>query len=203
MSSDLTSQHPNLVVREQPKAMPDPAPAMDEGKTDMAKTMEDMVDSAMDKAKDMAEAVGDVIEDAAESAMDMAKSMGAAMGKAAMADAPGPVVGFVVITEGPGMGAFAPLYDGVNDIGSAPERSVALTFGDGGISPESHAIIAYDARNQMFQLNQTGQRVLVRHNDNSVLGPVALENGDMIEISKTKLRFVPVCGKDFAWPEEN
>lgn len=196
MTADLTSQHPNLVVREMPKVAK-PAADAEAAPAEMpAETAMDMPDTGTSDDAEMHDAMPDMANDMAK---DMAKDM-----PAEIADAPtDPVVGFLVVVAGPGKGSFAPLFDGVNDIGSGPDRMVSLAFGDDAISPESHAIVVYDARAQMFQLNHTGQRVVVRHNGASVLGPVALDNGDEIEISKTTLRFVQLCGKDFAWPEEN
>jgi hypothetical protein len=121
----------------------------------------------------------------------------------AMKSAPmvAPVVGWLVVTAGPGRGASAGLLAGMNPIGRGDENAVQLDYGDDTISREPHAFVTYDDETRMFHLSHGGKTNLVRLNDAPVLSSETLKTGDTIRIGATSLRFVALCGVDFDWSD--
>ncbi len=115
--------------------------------------------------------------------------------------APGidPVVGWLVVVDGPGKGASRTVHYGQNAVGRGPGQRIALDFGDDQISREAHAYVVYDERKRQFFVNHGGRTNLVRRNGEPVMAPVALAALDVIEIGRTKLQFVPFCGPGFDW----
>lgn len=111
-------------------------------------------------------------------------------------------VGWIVVTKGPGRGASYELPSGVSQIGRGADQSVRLDFGDNSISRDNHAAIAFDDEQQKFFLGHGGKSNLVRLNGMPVLSTEALTHGDSIRIGETTLRFVALCGADFAWNAE-
>ncbi len=113
-----------------------------------------------------------------------------------------PVAGWLVVVKGPGRGGFRPIYVGMNSIGRETNQRVSLSFGDDMISREEHAFIAYDEESRQFYLQHGGKANLVRLAGRPVLSPTELQPYDLIRIGKTTLRFIPLCGPDFAWSDE-
>jgi hypothetical protein len=113
-----------------------------------------------------------------------------------------PVVGWVVVVDGPGRGGYRPVYVGMNSIGRGPDQRVCLNFGDETISREQHAFITYDEDQRLFFLQHGGKSNLVRLAGQPVLSPVQLSADALIRIGRTTLRFVPCCGPDFSWGDE-
>lgn len=113
-----------------------------------------------------------------------------------------PVVGWLVVMKGPGRGRFRPIFYGQNSIGRAPEQRISIDFGDGGISREDHAYVAYDEIQRKFFVRDNGKANLVRCNGAPVMMPTEIKSGDLISIGATTLRFVPFCGPEFDWLDE-
>jgi hypothetical protein len=113
-----------------------------------------------------------------------------------------PVAGWLVVVKGPGRGGFRPIYVGMNSIGRETNQRISLSFGDDMISREEHAFIAYDEESRQFYLQHGGKANLVRLAGRPVLSPTELQAYDLIRIGKTTLRFIPLCGPDFAWSDE-
>ncbi|WP_253913103.1 FHA domain-containing protein [Pseudoruegeria sp. HB172150] len=107
--------------------------------------------------------------------------------------------GWLVVIDGPGRGASFALYSGVSQIGRGEDQSVQLNFGDMAISRENHAAIAYDEEQNAFYLGHGGKANIVRLNGRPVLSTEEISNADLIRIGETTLRFVALCGPDFAW----
>jgi hypothetical protein len=110
-----------------------------------------------------------------------------------------PVVGWLVIVEGPGRGASLNIGYGNNRIGRAPTENVSLDFGDEEVSRENHATITFDGRHRRFYILPGQGRNLVYVNDQPVMSPLELTGGEDILLGQTKLRFVPFCSKSFDW----
>lgn len=110
-----------------------------------------------------------------------------------------PVVGWVVVVEGPGQGASLTLGYGMNSVGRAPSERICLDFGDNQVSRTNHAAITYDPRGKKYFVAHGGGKNLTYLGDEPVLMPVELKGGEEIMIGDTKLRFVPFCGEDFDW----
>jgi len=108
-------------------------------------------------------------------------------------------VAWIVVADGPGRGHSFTLYSGVSTIGRGDDQTVVLDLGDTSISREQHAAIAYDEEANGFFLGHGGKSNIVRLNGRPVLSTEDLQNGDMIRIGETTLRFVALCGDAFVW----
>ena len=113
-----------------------------------------------------------------------------------------PVVGWLVVIEGEGQGNFVKLGYGMNSIGRSDTDRVSLNFGDTSISRERHAALTYDTRQREFFLQQGDGKTLTYVNDNPVLQPTEIANGNIIDLGETRLRFVAFCGQEFDWINE-
>jgi hypothetical protein len=113
-----------------------------------------------------------------------------------------PVVGWLVVVGGAGMGNFRPIFEGNNTVGRAKDQRIPLDFGDDTISSEEQAYIRYDsaARSFLFVPNLAKTNV-VSINDKRPTGAVELHQMDVITIGRTQLVFVPFCGAEFDWAE--
>jgi FHA domain len=113
-----------------------------------------------------------------------------------------PVVGWLVIVGGPGIGSYRPIYEGNNTVGRSPTQRIPIDFGDETISSEEQAYIRYDssARSFLFVPNLAKTNV-VSLNDKRPTGAVELNQMDVITMGRTQLVFVPFCGTEFDWAE--
>jgi hypothetical protein len=113
-----------------------------------------------------------------------------------------PVVGWLVIVGGPGMGCYRPVFEGNNTLGRASDQRIPIDFGDDTISSEEQAYIRYDssARSFLFVPNLAKTNV-VSINDKRPTGAVELHQMDVITMGRTQLVFVPFCGPEFDWAE--
>jgi hypothetical protein len=113
-----------------------------------------------------------------------------------------PVVGWLVVVGGPGLGAFRPIYEGNNGIGRGKNQRIPIDFGDDSISSEEQAYIRYDSMDRSFlfvpNLSKTN---IVAINDKKPTGALKLELMDVITMGRTQLAFVPFCGEEFDWSE--
>jgi pSer/pThr/pTyr-binding forkhead associated (FHA) protein len=110
-----------------------------------------------------------------------------------------PVVGWLVITAGPGQGRALALGYGRNSIARGPKARISLDFGDLEISRDEHAVITYDPKGRRFYLQHGGGTNLTYLNEQPVLVPTELQGREIIWLGQTQLRFVPFCGEDFDW----
>jgi hypothetical protein len=115
-----------------------------------------------------------------------------------------PVVGWLVVVGGPGIGSFRPVFEGNNTVGRSETQRVPLNFGDDSISSEEQAYIRYDssARSFLFVPNLAKTNI-VSINDKRPTGAVELNQMDVITMGRTQLVFVPFCGPEFDWAELN
>jgi hypothetical protein len=113
-----------------------------------------------------------------------------------------PVVGWLVVVGGPGMGAYRPIFEGNNTVGRSTSNRVPIDFGDDTISGQEQAYIRYDSADRSFlfvpNLSKTN---VVSVNDARPTGAVALQAMDVITMGRTQLVFVPFCGPEFDWGE--
>lgn len=108
-------------------------------------------------------------------------------------------VGWIIVTEGPGYGASFTLTDGVSSVGRGSDQAICLDFGDTTISRQNHASIAYDGTENRFYLGHGGKANLVRLNGRPVVSTEDLDDGAVIRIGETVMRFYALCGGDFEW----
>ena len=112
-----------------------------------------------------------------------------------------PVVGWLVVVDGPGKGNPVRLGNGQNSIGRGKDSRVCLDFGDRQISRNDHAVLTYDPRSNRFYIRQ-GQGVnLVYIGEDPVLSPTPLLPGCRITLGETTLRFVAFCDGEFRWSD--
>jgi hypothetical protein len=113
-----------------------------------------------------------------------------------------PVVGWLVVVGGPGLGAFRPIYEGNNAVGRSSGQRIPIDFGDNTISSEEQAYIRYDSMDRSFlfvpNLSKTN---VVAVNNKRPTGAVKLELMDVITMGRTQLAFAPFCGEEFDWSE--
>lgn len=113
-----------------------------------------------------------------------------------------PVVGWLVVVGGPGLGAYRPIFEGNNSIGRGSNQRIAIDFGDDAISSEDQAFIRYDSVDRKFLLvPNLAKTNIVAVNDRKPTGAVELAAMDLITMGRTQLCFVPFCGPEFDWAE--
>jgi hypothetical protein len=124
---------------------------------------------------------------------------GAAPGAAATASAP--VVGWIVVIDGPGKGKAVQLTYGQNIVGRGPTAHVRLDFGDDQLSSEDHFRVVYDGENRKFHLMPGSSRNLVHIGGDPLLSPTEVSGRTEIKAGRSKLLLMPLCGPDFDWSD--
>ncbi|HEX2841748.1 FHA domain-containing protein [Hyphomicrobium sp.] len=111
-----------------------------------------------------------------------------------------PVVGWLVVVGGPGIGQFRPIFEGNNPMGRAASNRIPIDFGDDAISAEEQAYIRYDSAERSFLfVPNLAKTNVVSLNEKRPTGAVELTQMDVITMGRTQLVFVPFCGPDFDW----
>ncbi len=111
-----------------------------------------------------------------------------------------PVVGWLVVVGGPGIGQFRPIFEGNNSLGRSASNRIAIDFGDDAISGEEQAYIRYDSAERSFLfVPNLAKTNVVSLNEKRPTGAVELAQMDVITMGRTQLVFVPFCGPDFDW----
>lgn len=113
-----------------------------------------------------------------------------------MADPP---AGWLVVVDGPGKGRAVALGLHHNAIGRDAANRVALDYGDETISRRRHVVVTYDPEGRRFYVTPGDGANLCYVNDQPLLASMPLEPCARIRTGRTTLRFVPLCGPDFAW----
>lgn len=113
-----------------------------------------------------------------------------------------PVVGWLVVVGGPGLGAYRPIYEGNNTVGRSSGQRIPIDFGDDAISSEDQAYIRYDSIDRTFLfVPNLAKTNVVSVNDKKPTAAVPLAAMDVIGMGRTQLVFVPFCGAEFDWSE--
>ncbi len=113
-----------------------------------------------------------------------------------------PVVAWLVVIGGPGLGAFRPVFEGNNTIGRAATQRIPINFGDDTISAEEQAYLRYDSADRQFLfVPNLAKTNVVSVNDAKPTSAVKLAPMDVVTIGQTQLVFVPFCGDEFDWSE--
>jgi hypothetical protein len=120
-------------------------------------------------------------------------------GKGAASTEESPVVGWLVVTKGPGRGADYRINPGQNRIGRSKQMEISLGQGDSAISADAHALVIYDYQNNRFFLKHGSGKNLTYLNGAAVLEPRELSAYDRITVGETQLLFLPLCGERFSW----
>ena len=113
-----------------------------------------------------------------------------------------PVVGWIVVVGGPGLGAFRPIYEGNNTLGRSKGQRIPIDFGDDSISAEEQAYVRYNSVDRSFLfVPNLAKTNIVSINNKKPTGAVPLQAMDVITVGRTQLAFVPFCGEEFDWSE--
>jgi hypothetical protein len=113
-----------------------------------------------------------------------------------------PVVGWLVVIGGPGLGAFRPVFEGNNTIGRNAGQRIPIDFGDDAISAEEQAFLRYDSEDRQFLLvPNLAKTNVIAVNESKPTAAVKLSAMDVITMGRTQLVFVPFCGDEFDWTE--
>jgi hypothetical protein len=113
-----------------------------------------------------------------------------------------PVVGFLVVVGGPGLGSFRPIFEGNNTLGRASSNRIPLDFGDDAISSEAQAYIRYDSNDRSFLfVPNLAKTNVVSVNDKKPTGAIELKPMDVITLGRTQVAFAAFCGAEFDWSE--
>jgi hypothetical protein len=111
-----------------------------------------------------------------------------------------PVVGWLVVVGGAGIGQFRPIFEGNNSMGRSANNRIAIDFGDDAISSDEQAYIRYDSADRSFLfVPNLAKTNVVSVNDKRPTGAVELSQMDVITMGRTQLVFVPFCGPEFDW----
>ena len=113
-----------------------------------------------------------------------------------------PVVGWLVVVGGLGLGAYRPIHEGNNTLGRSRAQRIPIDFGDDSISSEEQAYIRYDSVDRSFLfVPNLAKTNIVSINNKKPTGAVPLQAMDVITVGRTQLAFVPFCGEEFDWSE--
>lgn len=111
-----------------------------------------------------------------------------------------PVVGWLVVVGGPGIGQYRPIFEGNNTVGRSAQNRIAIDFGDDAISGEEQAYIRYDSSDRSFLfVPNLAKTNVVSLNERRPTAAVELQAMDVITMGRTQLVFVPFCGQEFDW----
>jgi len=111
-----------------------------------------------------------------------------------------PVVGWLVIVGGPGIGQFRAIFEGNNSLGRSAANRISIDFGDDAISADEQAYIRYDSAERSFLfVPNLAKTNVVSVNEKRPTGAVPLAPMDVITMGRTQLVFVPFCGPEFDW----
>lgn len=113
-----------------------------------------------------------------------------------------PVVGWLVIVGGAGIGSYRPIFEGNNTMGRSRSNRIPIDFGDDAISSEEQAYIRYDSADRTFLfVPNMAKTNVVSVNDKRPTSAVPLQSMDVITMGRTQLVFVAFCGPEFDWSE--
>ena len=111
-----------------------------------------------------------------------------------------PVVGWLVCIEGTDRGRDFRIRSERNFIGRANTMDIVLS--DESVSRENHAVLVFNPRKCTFKLQPGGSRGLIYLNAEEVLSPTEVKGGDVIEVGRSKLIFVPFANQYHQWNTE-
>lgn len=111
-----------------------------------------------------------------------------------------PPVGYLICIEGEDYGIGFPLKSGSNSLGRSSSMDVVIM--DLEVSREKQAYVMYEPHKREFFLKPGDSSGLCYLNGEFVMEPKKLQAYDLIQLGKTKLMLIPVCGEKFSWQEK-
>ena len=111
-----------------------------------------------------------------------------------------PVCGWIFCISGPRQGKGYEIKSGKNFVGRADDMDIQI-LGDNKISRRNHGVIVFDPKKKETVLLPGDSNGLVYHNDAAVYTPTVLNSYDVIEMGDSKFVFVPFCGENFMWED--
>ena len=111
-----------------------------------------------------------------------------------------PIAGWLVCVDGPMKGQDYRFYAENNFIGRDKNSDICLAK-DESISRQKHATISYDGRSGKYYYTPGTGRNLDSINGKTILNTVELHSKDVLEVGKTKLIFIALCGEKFSWKD--
>lgn len=112
-----------------------------------------------------------------------------------------PIVGWLICVEGPDRGADFRIHNEVNYIGRDSSMDINIQ-NDNTVSRERQISLVYDKRSRKFYVGMMGGSSIVRLNGTPLIATTEIKAGDKLEVGKTVLMFVPLCGENFDWDWE-
>jgi len=109
------------------------------------------------------------------------------------------VVAWLVIIDGLGMGKSFEIHSGINDIGKGSQNSISIDFNDNKIEDIRHFVIIYDYKKQAFLIQKGSNNAQLFLNNKEILFFENLEDGDIIKVGDTTMKFVAFCKNEFQW----
>lgn len=112
-----------------------------------------------------------------------------------------PVVGWLVVVDGPGRGHSVEIGAGANPLGRGEDQRAPLPWGDKEISRERHAIIVFDPKSRRYYIHAGDSHNLAYVDGEVLMAPRELRGGETITLGATTLKFAPFCSDDFSWTD--
>lgn len=110
-----------------------------------------------------------------------------------------PTVGWLVCLKGKNIGRDYRLCTGKNYIGRSESMDVVLK-GEPTVSRDKHVTLLFEPKQSIFLVQPGESKELAYLNDELILQPQVLKQGDIITVGEVDLLFVPLCSKDgFQW----
>lgn len=112
-----------------------------------------------------------------------------------------PVVGWLVCLRGKNLGKDFHLRTGKNYVGRSETMDVALK-GENTVSRDKHATVLFEPRQKIFLVQPGESRELAYLNNELILQPQVLKQGDVISVGDVDLLFIPLCSPGgFSWSQ--
>jgi hypothetical protein len=110
---------------------------------------------------------------------------------------PDPVVGWLVCVEGPEKGRDYRMHSGRNFVGRSLRMDVSIAD-DSAITRENHCSVVYDPKDGLFFV-VPGEGTNTYFNGTRLVGPAAIDDGDMVRIGDSAFCFVAYCKGERRW----
>lgn len=110
-----------------------------------------------------------------------------------------PTVGWLVEIAGANVGSTYEIKTGINYLGRDKDENDVVITGDNSISRKKHAVVIYEPKAHTFLIQPGESKSLFYVNNSVVIKAEVLNSRDLIDIGRTRLLFVPLCGDDFTW----